>query len=270
MDEYVLFLDESETANFNKQTCVRENTHFVIGGIICKKEYHDTVLTNKVNELKRNIWNRCDQDAFYKDKILHELELSRAITKKYKQLSCEYNKIFKNKHIYNFTYDMLADIIENSELFTLSATINEDGIHEFYNPQILNDRMQIAMNVLIENFFHFLNEVNGFGTICYESLPENQNQNILRRYKGIKYNGTMFYPAKLINKRIKGIEFRNKKENIIGLQLTDFIPNSVGRHYLGKTYNNLVQRSIPYSLIESKSYDGNSNNIPKFGMKIIP
>ena len=54
---------------------------------------------------------------------------------------------------------------------------------------------------------------------------------------GIKYNGTMFYPAKNINSRIKELEFRNKKDNIIGLQLAD---------------------------------DGGNGNIDKFGLKIIP
>ena len=36
MEEYTLYLDESETANFNKELGKRENTVFVIAGIICK------------------------------------------------------------------------------------------------------------------------------------------------------------------------------------------------------------------------------------------
>ena len=270
MDEYILFLDESETANYNKETDERENKHFVIGGIICKNEYHDNILTTQVNGLKCNIWNKCGDHEDYKENILHELEMSRAITHQYKQLKFRYNKIFKNKHVYNFTYDILADIIKNGEMYILSATINEDALNNIYDRNILNDRMQIAMNIIIENYFHFLSSVNGIGTICYESLPENQNNNILKRYKGIMQNGTMFYPAKKINKRIKGLEFRNKLENVIGLQVADFIPNAIGRHVLGKTYNDLKQRNIPYEIIEMKAYDGRIANKSKFGIKIIP
>lgn len=34
MDEYTLYLDESETANVNKETGKRENTLFIIAGLI--------------------------------------------------------------------------------------------------------------------------------------------------------------------------------------------------------------------------------------------
>lgn len=80
----------------------------------------------------------------------------------------------------------------------------------------------------------------------------------------------MFYPAKAINKRIKGIVFKNKTENVIGLQVADFIPNAIGRHILGKTYNDNKQRNIFYPILEEKLYDGNINNIDRFGIKKIP
>ena len=80
----------------------------------------------------------------------------------------------------------------------------------------------------------------------------------------------MFYPAKSINKRIKGLEFKEKKQNIAGLQLADFIPNSVGRHVLGKHYNNKKERNVKFDIINKKLYDGGIGNVAKFGLKIIP
>lgn len=270
MDEYTLYLDESETYNFNKITNIRENVHFIISGIICKNQYHDTILTKKVNRIKELIWNHCEQDNMYYQKILHEFDMSKAIKNQRKQLKCEYNIVFKNKHIYNFAYDMLTDIIKSDEIIILSVCIDEDGLEKYYDKQKLNDRYQIAMNMLIENYYHFLNSVNGIGKICYESLPQNQMERIMKRYLGIKYNGTMFYSAKTINSRIKNLEFRDKKENLSGLQIADFIPNSIGRYILKKTYSNLKERNISYSVIESKLYDGNINCIQKYGSKIIP
>ena len=61
-----------------------------------------------------------------------------------------------------------------------------------------------------------------------------------------------------------------KKENIIGLQVADFIPNALGRHILEKTYNNKKQRNVYYPFIEEKLYDGNVGNIDRFGIKKIP
>lgn len=83
MDKYTLYLDESETANYNQTLKKRENTLFVIAGIICKNPYHEQVLKPKVNRIKELIWNRCDNDPAYEGKILHELEMSRALKKQY-------------------------------------------------------------------------------------------------------------------------------------------------------------------------------------------
>lgn len=256
MAEYTLYLDESETANVNKITNIRENETFVIAGLICKNDYHDTILNDRVNAIKNRIWNRNNNDDKYCDKILHELEMSRAIKHQFKDLKCEYNKIFKNKHIYNFTYDMVADIISSEEIIIMAVCIDNDNLNKQYDMSKLNDRFQIAMNMIIENYYHFLNNVEGTGIICYESLPENQNEQIRKRYQGIKYYGTMFYPAKAINKRIKGLEFKNKKDNIVGLQLADFLPNAIGRHILNKTYSNKKERNIPFYVIDTRLYDG--------------
>lgn len=196
--------------------------------------------------------------------------MSRALKKQFKQLKCEYNKIFKNKHIYNFAYDMLTEIFVKSELTVLAVCIDEDGLSEQYDRSKLNDRFQIAMNMMIENYFHFLNRVNGIGHICYESLPENQNERIRKRYMGIRYNGTMFYPAKVINDRIKDLEFRNKNENIVGLQLADFVPNAMGRYVLEKHYTNHKERNICMDVLQNKLYDGGIGRKDKFGLKIIP
>lgn len=270
MEEYTLYLDESETANFNKSLNRRENTIFVIAGIICKNSYHDQELKPKITEIKRLIWNRCDNDPLFNDKILHELEMSRALKRQYNELKCEYNKIFKNIHIYNFTYDILTELFRESDFTILAVCIDDDKLSEQFDASKLNDRFQIAMNMIIENYYHFLNRVNGIGHIYYESLPKNQNERIIKRYMGIRYNGTMFYPAKMINSKIKSLEFKNKTDNITGLQLADFIPNAIGRYVLKKQYTDKKERNIDINALYCKLYDGGIEMKEKFGLKIIP
>lgn len=270
MDEYTLYLDESHTGNYNKSTHRKDDPLFVIAGIIVKNEVHDTDLTKSINNLKNNIWNKCDNDSNYKEHILHELEMSYAITHKTKKLKFDYNKVFKNKHIYNLTYDIMSNIIEKSDLIIISTCVFEDELLRLHPTQSLNDILSICMNIIIENYYHYLCSVNGVGTICYESMPENQNEKIKKRYEIIRNTGTMFYPAKAINKRIKGIYFKQKTDNIIGLQIADFIPNSIGRHILNKIYNDKKQRNVPYPIIENKLYDGYIGKRNRFGVKIIP
>lgn len=270
MKSYTLYLDESETGNVNPATQNKENLHFVISGIIVEDSYHETALKPEVDKIKCMIWNHDGGDPDYKTKILHELEMSRAITKKFKQLKFEYNKVFKNIAVYNNTYDALGRLFETADIFILSACIDEDTIYRYYPMKDINDRLSIAMNVIIENFCHFLARNNATGKICYESMPDNQNAKIKKRYNIISCNGTMFYAAKTINKHIKGIEFRDKKENIAGLQLADFVPNAIGRHILCKTYNDKKQRNLAFPIIEKKLYDGAVGNKVRFGSKIIP
>lgn len=270
MDEYTLYLDESRTYNYNKETNEQERPVFVIAGIIVKNKYHDTILSDKIDKLKCNVWNKCGNDPLYKEKVLHELEMSRAITRKLNKLKNNYDKIFKNIHIYNFTYDCMTDIVKTSDVTILGACIDEELLKNMHISQSLNDVYSICMNIIIENYYHFLCTVNGIGSICYESMPDNQNEKIRKRFNSIRNTGTMFYPAKEINKRITSIEFKNKLDNIVGLQIADFIPNSMGRYYLHKSYNNKKERNIPYSIIASKLYDGSVNNIDRFGLKIMP
>lgn len=196
--------------------------------------------------------------------------MSRALKRQFKQLKCEYNKVFKNKHIYNFAYDLLTDLFMKSEITVLAVCIDEDRLSEQYDRSKSNDRFQIAMNMIIENYYHFLNNVNGTGYICYESLPENQNDRIRKRYMGIKYNGTMFYPAKVINTRIKNLEFKNKSDNIVGLQLADFVPNALGRYVLGKHYTDNKERNISIDALHRRLYDGGIGKKDKYGLKVIP
>ena len=270
MNEYTLYLDESHTGDYNEIKKRKDNPLLVIAGAIIENTYHDTVLTNEINKLKNNIWNRCGNDEHYDQHILHELDMSNAITRKISRLKCEYNKVFKNKHVYNYTYDIIGSIIQNSDMKIIGAGIFEDRLQALHRSQILNDVLSIAMNIIIENYYHFLASVDGTGFICYESMPENQNAKIKKRYEIIRNTGTMFYPAKAINKRVKGITFNKKTDNIIGLQIADFIPNALGRHILNKTYNDNKQRNVYYPILQEKLYDGMIGNIERFGMKKIP
>ena len=269
MDEYTLYLDESHTGDYNEETKRKDHPVVVIGGIITKKEYHDTILSSKIDKLKCDIWNKDNRDKNYSEKVLHELEMSRAITRKIKRLNYDYNKIFKNQKIYDYVYDNMSDILKTSELTILGACIREDELKNMNSLQALNDELSICMNVIIENYYHFLCDVNGIGSICYESMPPNQNKKIQKRYNYIINTGTMFYPAKEIKSRITSLEFKSKKDNIVGLQIADFIPNSMGRHELHKIYKS-KERNVPYSIIESKLYDGAVNRSDRFGLKIIP
>ena len=75
----------------------------------------------------------------------------------------------------------------------------------------------------------------------------------------------MFYSHKIIQKYIKGLEFKNKLDNITGLQLADFIPNNLARKHAGKKPKyDKTEKSI-----RKRLYDGNIERKDRFGHKKI-
>ena len=76
----------------------------------------------------------------------------------------------------------------------------------------------------------------------------------------------MFYPAKKINSLIKTLYFKNKYDNVAGLQLADFVPNTLGRYKCNKENKS----NINFNSVYSKLYDGGINMPEKFGLKEIP
>lgn len=265
MSEYTLYLDESEIPVTNENNEVI-NKLFIIGGIIVENNYHDNELTEKLNNLKDKIWDQDKYVAKRHNYVLHEMEVTLAHFGHFKKIKNKHHRIFAKSSKYKLLYNEMSELISTSKLYVIGACIKQTELNLLYESNALNDTKSILMHIIIENYFHFLTENNAKGSICYESMPDNQNQIINKRYHYIKNTGTMFYPAKKINSRILGLKFIEKNRNITGLQLADFIPNTLGRVECGKDSNS----EKTYESVFEKLYDGNRNNVNKFGFKIIP
>jgi hypothetical protein len=258
MSEYTLFLDESAIPCDEKT----KEEYFIIAGVILENGKHDKIITDALNAIKDKIWNN-KKDCH--DYILHELEANIAKSRDFKRIKNKYNKVFLQPSKYKLLYTEISNLIDISDVTTIGVCINEKSINKLYDSKNLNHRMSISMQMIIENYYHFLSVNNGTGKICYESMPENQNKIIEKRYGQIRNIGTMYYPAKVINKRITHIEFVSKHCNLAGLQIADFIPNSLGRQYCSKN----SKSNITYESIYNKLYDGNMGLKEKFGFKIL-
>ena len=225
MAEYTLYLDESETEHSSGKK------YFCIGGIIVENSYHDNNLTVKLNNCKRRIWQK---DTDYDKHIIHELEINEAHEKHFSEIE-KYNKMFCVEKNYTRAYKEMAYIISDKNITTMGVSLCVDTIDSYYDKNFVNNKFIICMQLLIENFCHFLMKNNSTGSICYEELQTKQNGSILKKYNQIYYSGTMFYPHSVIQKCITGLEFKNKKDNITGLQIADFIPNDLARKHAGMT-----------------------------------
>lgn len=129
-----------------------------------------------------------------------------------------------------------------------------------------NPNLAIALQLLLENYCHFLMHHNSTGNICYESLQEPGNQGLRQRFYALEALGTMYYTSRFFQAHIGDISFSSKTENLSGLQLADFIPNTLARSASG-----LAPKHQPFKRTVLKHlYDGGLGMKFKYGFKCIP
>lgn len=241
MKEYYLFLDESKS-NTNFQ-------NFTLAGIAVEKQNYETKIKPIINELKR--------ECFGSDEvILHEIDIRRkegdfvGITK-------EQQEQFFTK-LNNFFF-------ESEILFVLAVSVNINDLDKLYKKEDRNDIYYISLQLLMENFVQFLSAHNGVGTVYLETTDVANNTKLQNLFHLLKATGTLFVKKETLQARLYTINFAIKSENIIGLQLADFIPNPLARQALSK-------KMKPFSILDginSKLYDGKVGMSERFGFKII-
>lgn len=245
--EYTLYLDESEANNF-----------FAISGIIVEKSRINSIETD-LNNLKMSIWTGDPNAITY---ILHEMEISKAISNR---SSLAHYKIFRSNSKRTDLYNKLSQIIVNNNLITIGTCINRTELKRLYygdNNTVLN----IALQMLLENYCHFLIQNDATGDICYESLTEADNSRLRQRYYEILTLGSLYYTSHCFQSHITGLIFAPKSSNNAGLQLADFIPNTHVRSAAKLTAKHKNYKNVVFT----HAYDGNLKNRNKYGLKLIP
>ena len=241
MKEYFLFLDESKpNTNFK---------NFTLGGIAIEKDMYETQLKPLVNTLK----NEC----FGNDQvILHEIDI-RNKAGDFTGITKEQQKKF---------FEGLGALFSDNDFFSvLAVSVNIDDLDNLYKEEDRNDIYYIALQLLMENFAQFLSVNDGIGTIYLETTDAVNNNRLQNLFHLLKATGTLFVKKETLQERLSTINFAIKSENVIGLQLADFIPNSLARKALSK-------KQKPYSILDginSKLYDGDVGMKDRFGFKII-
>jgi hypothetical protein len=95
-----------------------------------------------------------------------------------------------------------------------------------------------------------------------EKRGKREDASLLSYYNEVFDRGTYFVTTERFKNYFKGFEFRDKKENIIGLQIADLVAYPITRHILdGDAYNKA------FEVIESNIYTQNGR---RHGLKIFP
>lgn len=240
MNDYYLFLDESKpNSNFN---------NFTLAGVVIEKNTYETIVKPRINEIKNNCFGR-------EDLILHEIDI-RSKKGEFMGLSKYDQQKFFNE---------MKTLFQEKKFEALAVTINLDELEKLYKIDSRNDIYYIALQLLLENFAHFLTKNNGIGSIYLESTDQSNDSKLQNLYYSLLATGTLFLKKEFLQERLKTINFSIKSDKIIGLQIADFIPNAIAR-------NALKMKEKPYSLlndIQAVLYDGGIGKSDRFGCKEI-
>ena len=260
MEEYTLYLDESYTYDNNG-----DNPTFAVGGFIVKKSNIQRI-NKEIDALKQDIWNDVPMPT---DIILHELDMKEALNKRVpkEKLKPYYDRFRTDKHLSSIVYKQISKIIKTEDIKTVGCVVIKNRYFNNFPKKIGNEISLVCMQIIIENYVHFLFKNDSVGNIIYESRDA-MDTTMLRRYYQIASIGTMYIKPDAIQQKISQFCFVHKNENCQCLQLADFIPNIIARKMSHKTIYSNTRDLL--SNILSKSYDGTNNNKDRYGIKTVP
>ena len=283
MDKYTLFLDESSD---------KDKGYVLVSGFAIPNSEIE-LFEKSILEIKKLFWN--EEYISNKSTILHCTELSliynnRRNPQLYKYIKRKEYNIFKKmehteiKGAYDNMYVKFCEILKTFNITVFGCFIDEkkfDYLFDEGSKKILEDPYNIAIQVIIENFTHFLNKKNGVGYVVYESRNSETNVDRdsmdMRMYdnfckiKSVS-KGIPYINLDALTNRIRYFDIVRKKEENAGVEFADFIAYNLFKSLsIGDERN----KSEFIKKIEKCLYNGayleNDRDLRKFyGIRYIP
>lgn len=258
---YTLYLDESVT--FNNINNTRQNEHLCLAGIIVPDDDYEQ-LEAEVNCLKQKIWGEYQNPdrIILHQKSITDAEEGRLDEEKFP----EYKKFSRNVNR-KFFYKELKNIFQNGKYTVIGGSVGKTELNTSFSVSGKNDTDEylVCLQMLLENYCHFLCSMNGIGRIIYESRELKADERLRDRFYHVKLMGSMYISKSTTEKRLLGIDIVDKQKNCAGLQLADFVPNYFAREHTGKAQS----KYNIFSTLKYLRYDGNVGDKDRFGVKYM-
>ena len=252
--KYTLYLDESITHSGSQR-----NQIFCMAGIIIKDTDY-SIICNEIDNIKTQIWHDQQNPTI---NVIHQKEVNEA---QHGRLTRPEFARFRQNRYCKILYDGLNTLLGINLMIVVGSCINLDNLNRYFCNGIKTDKYLVALQLVLENFCHFLCLNNGVGEIVYESRNEVDNERMRTRFYNIKLMGSMYIDTNTMIDRLTTIRFFKKEDNNIGLQVADFSPNYFARLQLNKPQKRF---NIDNELRKCR-YDGGLNLRDRFGVKNMP
>jgi hypothetical protein len=242
--KYYLFIDESGDHGLAKLNL--DFPVFLLCGVLVNETDYDNI-RQSINTLKQSIWG-------IKEVILH----SRDIRKCEK----EFQKLF-DLELKKYFYEELNNIISNSPYNIIASAIKKkDFIKKF--GKLHDDIYEIALSFVIEQAIITLQNINPQTalSIIIEKRGKKEDKKLDDHFQKITGAGTGLITAKELKQFNISFTFKDKKENINGLQLADLVAYPIAKYIIEPNRANPT-----FDILEDKIY---KNNGITEGLRIYP
>jgi hypothetical protein len=241
----IMFLDES--GDHNLRLIDRQYPLFVLGGIIVDKEYAEGELTQKLSAFKRELFGN-------ENLILHTADITRNRN--------GFERLKESAFRQEF-YVRLNQLMSELQYTVVACAIRKDRHLSRYGVAAL-DPYLLSLDVLVERFCMEIGTVEGGGLIVAERRDPTLDHELELAWLNLKIQGTRYFQANQIERRILGLNLRDKKSNLAGLQLADLVVTPIGRKLLGKTLKE------DYRIVESKLRRSATGKVEGYGLVVLP
>lgn len=245
MKKYYLYIDES-----GDHGLVHLDTNFpvfLLCGILISEENYSLV-RNEINIIKKEHWKN-------KNVIFH----SRDIRKCDKEFQILFDLDIKKRF-----YEQINDVIQNSNYRIITSAINKEKYIKTYG-KLSNDVYELALSFIIERVVFSLDEIKNTEKqleIIIEKRGKKEDKKLDEHFQRLLSRGTSFVSAQRLREIKTMITFKDKKENINGLQLADLIAYPIARYVIEPNRANPA-----FDVLKDKIYTKNNK---RYGLKIFP
>jgi hypothetical protein len=228
---YSFFIDES-----GDHGLTRINTDFpvfLLCGVLIKTEEYE-IVKQAINALKRSIWGN-------KEVIFHSRDIRKC--------EREFQKLF-DLELKAYFYAELNKILANSPYTIIASAIQKDRFIQHFG-KLQDDVYEVALSFVVEQAVIALKEI-GYNTslsIVIEKRGKREDKQLDDHFQRILGKGTGKLTAEEIAACYPTFTFRNKRENINGLQLADLVAYPIALYVIEPN-----RASPAFEVLEPKIY----------------
>ena len=253
---YTLYLDESGDWGYPNLDPARPI--LCLCGCMIDDDYYSKILVPSVKGLKRKRFN--------KDVVLHRYKVQNRLND---------FRILKTRQNVDEFVSEFSNSVASLDCTILLSALNKPDYYRTYgtrrvDPYLPEDIYAIVFTFAVERFVLFLRERKTNGKIVAESRGTKEDQSIQYWYSLILHNGTQFILDWQFRDVLpNAIEFKRKKDNIEGLQLSDWIAYPMAKKI--QYPNGREDKYREWELYKNKIWLGKNAPAPgQVGFKVFP